>query len=161
MFLIPAKTALLLLLPLSLLGKVAASASPPEPSPRASVVSAERLLASEGFETRIVETNRSPGIVVEANRGGCRIIAGDYPVHETFKDVYTQLAAPAGELSFAYRGRLYTRQPKIRSLADYYFWPELKRIGVENRRAPVIAVIASRGCALETVPWEESALVEA
>lgn len=142
------------LLVLSLAGKVIWSAPAPEPDARAAAAALIGTFQSAGFEARIVELQRSPGIVVEAARGSCRVVAGDYPVHGTFQDVYRQLAAGIGPLRFVHRGGLQESEPKLSGLVRFYLWRELSRVGIEARRAPIIALAASVSCNLGDVPWE-------
>ena len=141
----------------SLGGKLAAASRTSDPDPHTAAASAERMLTSAGFDARIVETSRSPRVFVEARRGQCRMIAGEYPPHSTFRDVYLDLAAPIGPLRFAHRGRLLDREPKVLGLWDFYRWRELRRIGVAAPRNAIIAVAASSGCHAETLPWSEVA----
>ena len=148
------------LLALSLGGKLAASAAPPGPDPAAAAAAAASALAGAGFAARLVRMERSPGIVVEAVLGRCRVVAGDHPPHGTFAAVYRDLARPVGPLRYAYRGRLRDREPKLAALADFYLWRELRRIGVSARRAPLLAVAASPACDLAPVDWTRTALVD-
>ena len=150
---------LLALLTLSLAGKVVWATPAPEPDARASAAAIVGALRSAGLAARIVELRRSPGIVVEATRGLCRVVAGDYPVHGTFQDVYRQLAAGASPLHFVHLGAVYESEPKLSGLFRFYLWRELRRVGIEVRRAPVIAVAASRDCNLRGVPWGVTASV--
>lgn len=144
---------------LSLAGKAVWSRVPPEADPRASVAAASEALRAAGYETRIVEQQRSPRIFVQAARGPCRIVAGDYPVEGTFQDVYRQLAAGVGPLRFVYRGGVWETEPKLSSLVRYHLWRALHRGGIETRRAPLIAVAASRNCDLDQIRWETTATV--
>ena len=127
----------------------------PEPEDRAedSAATAAEMLHAAGFETRLVRLVRSPRIVTVAERPGCRIVAGFYPPHSTFRDVWQNLASPVGRLRFAWRGRLYEDEPKLGSLFDFYRWRELRRIGVPADRSPVIAVASSPGCPADILPW--------
>jgi hypothetical protein len=148
------------MLAVSLAGKLIANAPAPGSDPRLVAAPLEQLFRGAGYETRIVELERSPRIIVAAERGRCRMIAGDYPPHSTFEDVYRDLAAPIGRLVFVHRGTVYEEAPKLRGLFDYFLWRELRRIGVGLRRSPVIAVAASDSCALGDIPWENASSVE-
>ena len=156
----PARLALACLLALSLGAKLAFSAAPPGPDPAATAAAASSALARAGFDAQVVRMDRSPGILVTAQRGGCRLLAGDYPVHGTFAAVYRGLAAPLGTLRFVHRGRMHARAPKLAGLADFYLWRELRRIGVAARRAPVVAVAASPACDLARIDWAPAARVD-
>ena len=147
------------LLALSLAGKAVWSAPAPEPDGRAATAAIVHALRSAGFEARAVVLKRSPGIVAHGVSGRCRIVAGDYPVHGTFQDVYRQLAAGVGPLRFVHRGSLRDGEPKLAGLIRFYHWRELRRVGIAAARAPVIAVAASESCDLGRIPWELTASV--
>ena len=146
-----------LCLVLSLAGKAAWSAQAPQPSEREAAVAVARMLRQEGFAVRLVERSRAPHVVVAASRSGCELIAGDYPPHGTFQDVYRTAGDRLGTLRFVHRGRVTVEEPKVRGLLDFYLWREQRRIGIDAARAPVIVVAASPGCRLEDLTWSRAA----
>jgi hypothetical protein len=146
---------------LSLGAKTAAASGDPKPDRNATVEAARAMLADAGFQARVRHLSRSPGSLVEASSGDCQLMAGDYPVHDTFAEVYQDLSQPEGRLSYVHRGRLHDSPPKARSMLDFFVWRELRRIGIGTSRAPVIAVIASPGCDAGALPWERVAFVPA
>ena len=147
------------LIALTLGAKVVASRAAPGPDPVAAATAAAAVLTRAGFEARLLRTPRSPGVLVAASLGECRLLAGDYPPHGTFAAVYRDLAAPLGPLRYAYRGKLGSRVPKLAALTQFYRWRELRRIGVSARRAPVIAIAAGGTCDLARVDWSGTAFV--
>jgi len=155
--------ALAALLAVSLGGKLAVSTGVYRPSTEAAAANTaantQRMLSAAGFDARIIETYRSPRVFVDARRGSCHIIAGDYPPNGIFRDVYRDLAAPVGKLRFVYRGQLHEQESKLLGLFDYYVWSELRRIGVKTKRRPAIAVAASEDCVLQDLPWTDLAEV--
>ncbi|MEA3015641.1 MAG: hypothetical protein QOI38_363 [Sphingomonadales bacterium] len=153
------RPALALLLALSLAGKAAWSAPAPEPDPRRPAEAARDVLERAGFSTRMVELDRSPRILAEGVRGRCRILAGDWPPHGTFAEVYRALGVGLGELRFVRRGAVTTEAPKLRALLEFYLWREQRRIGIEADRAPVIAVASTRDCDIESLGWARAARV--
>ena len=155
-----AKWTLLGLIALSLMLKILATQSNPEADPKATAIALERMLDEAGFDAAVVRLGRSPGIIVTARSGQCRLLAGDYLPHGTFADVYASLAAPVGALHYAYRGQIYSRPPKASSLLDFYLWREVRRIGIQRGRPAVIAVAAAPACDLESLPWHDLATIE-
>jgi hypothetical protein len=147
------RTALALLLTLSLAGKAAWSAPAPEPDPRGPAEAARIVLAQAGFTTRIVELDRSPGILAEGVRGRCHILAGDWPPHGTFADVYRNLGSRLGDLRFISQGSVTREPPKLRALIEFYLWREQRRIGIAAAREPVIAVASTPDCDVESLGW--------
>jgi len=147
------RPALALLLGLSLAGKAAWSAPAPEPDPRGPAEAARDVLARAGFSTRILELDRSPRILAEGVRGRCIILAGDWPPHGTFADVYRNLGSRLGTLSFVRHGSVTSEPPKLRALAEFYLWREQRRIGIAAARAPVIAVASTPDCDVQSLGW--------
>lgn len=153
------RPALALLLALSLAGKAAWSAPAPEPDPRRPAEAARDVLARAGFNTRILELARSPRILAEGVRGRCHILAGDWPPHGTFADVYRSLGSRLGTLRFVRRGAVTSGAPKLRALIEFYLWREQRRVGIAADRAPVIAVAATAECDIESLGWARAATV--
>ncbi|HEX8655028.1 MAG TPA: hypothetical protein VF693_07385 [Allosphingosinicella sp.] len=153
------RPALALLLALSLAGKAAWSTPAPEPDPRAPAEAARAVLAQAGFRTRILQLDRSPRILAEGVRGRCRILAGDWPPHGTFADVYRDLGSGLGELRYVRRGSVTSAPPKLRALLEFYLWREQRRIGVAAARAPIIAVASTPDCEVESLGWAQAARV--
>jgi hypothetical protein len=118
-------------------------------------IAAARLLRAEGFDVRLVRLSRSPDLLAVARRGDCRIRAGGYPVHDTFAEIYQHVARPVGPLHFVFRGQVYDRAPTFRMRVAHYLWTAQRRIGLAASPSPVIAVAASRECALEGISWDE------
>jgi hypothetical protein len=137
--------------------KLVASAHSPAEDPAVAAGAVQRMLAQQGFASRVVEIDRSPKVYVAASRGECRIVAGDYPPHSTFRDVYAQLARDVGPVRFAYRGVLRDDEPKVFGLLDYFRWRELRRAGFAVVRRPIVAVAASPACRADGLPWDEVA----
>jgi hypothetical protein len=152
---------LALLLALSIGAKTAAASGDPAAEPAVTVEAVQRLLAGAGYDAKIVHLTRSPRLLVEAAAGDCRMLAGDYPVHDTFANVYRNLAVEKGRLRFVHRGELHESPPKARAMFDFFLWRELSRVGIAARRAPVVALITSTGCDADAVLWDQVALVRA
>ena len=145
---------------LSLFGKLLAARPDPSPDPIRTADALAQVLAQSQYETRIVRTRGAPGQLVEAWSGDCRLLAGDYPPYDTFADVYGMLARPLGSLRYVYRGSLVTKPPKFRALFDFYLWREMRRIGLPQRRAPVIAIAATPACDLTRIDWRQTATLD-
>jgi hypothetical protein len=139
------------LLALSLAGKLLANQAPPGADPGLFVRSAGAMLRDGGFEASVEP--RKAVILVRGARGGCRLILGEYDPHGTFAELYRELAAPVGPLRFAWRGRVYEAAPKVRGLAAFYGWRELRRIGLAPPRAPIAAWAATPGCDTGRLDW--------
>lgn len=143
--------AVLLLVSLGI--KIATLSPPPNDNHVPGAIAAARLLRAEGFDVRLVRLTRSPNLLAVARRGDCRIRAGGYPIHDTFADIYEDLARPVGPVHFLFQGRVTDEAPKWRARLAYYLWTVKIRIGLAAAPSPIIAIAASPQCELERVHW--------
>lgn len=95
----------------------------------------------------------STGITVLASSEQCVLWATEYTPYGTMADVIAQRARSVGELRYVYKGRVYKHPPAIMPLLAFYWWRELKRIGIDAPRYPIVAIAASRECDLTLLPW--------
>jgi hypothetical protein len=140
------------LLVLSLGLKLAASRSEPLPDGQLFASQVSRFLERDGYST--ATELRPLGMMVTAQRDGCRLAIRNYPPHGTLAETYVRLARPIGPLHFVYRGRVSDRAPKLVPLTEYFIGRELRRLGVAAPRAPILAVAASPACDITHLRWE-------
>jgi len=117
------------------------------------------LLARQGYKTEI--DHRLGFFVINAQQNECRLqIREEAP--EGFNTEAIIAHAPKDtELSFEYRGKLWTAPPTLRATLSKT-WNRLKwGLGVDNSWSPVIAVAATGSCAIGTLPWDELASIRA
>jgi hypothetical protein len=143
--------ALVGLLVLSLGLKLGASRGEPLPDGQLFASQVSRFLEREGYST--AAELRPLGIMVTAQRDGCRLAIRNYPPHGTLAQTYAHLARPVGPLHFVYRGRVSDRAPKLVPLIEYFIGRELRRLGIAAPRAPILAVAATRGCDIGRLKW--------
>jgi hypothetical protein len=141
--------------------KAAATSGDPQPDFNATVDATRQMLTNAGFEAGVRHRARLPAIVVEAQAGDCRLLAGEYPADHTLADAYQALVRPDARLLYAYRGELHASAPRTRPLVDFFLWRELNRIGIGTARVPIVALILSPGCDAAALPWERVAFVSA
>ena len=141
------------LLALSLTGKLALARAEPPPDEGLFAARTAALLESSGFAA---SSERRPlGMAVYGARGDCRLMVREYDPHGTFAESHAQVARRVGRLGFVYRGTISDRAPKLMPLTEYFVGRELRRIGLPVPRAPILAVSATDGCALDGVRWDE------
>ncbi|MDB5698183.1 MAG: hypothetical protein JWN69_987 [Alphaproteobacteria bacterium] len=140
------------LLVLSLGLKLGASRGEPPPDGQLFASQVSGFLEREGYSA--AAELRPLGMMVTAQRDGCRLAIRNYPPHGTLAQTYARLARPVGPLHFVYRGRVTDRAPKLLPLIEYFIGRELRRLGVAAPRAPILAVAASRGCDIGRLRWE-------
>jgi hypothetical protein len=147
------------LLALSLAGKLAANTAPPDANSALFLAAGAAALRAAGFD--VVEERRPSGTILRGREGSCRLLLGEYDPHGTFDQRYRELAAPIGRLRFAWRGRVYGEVPKVRALAGFYLWRELRRVRIAAPRAPLAAWAASPGCDTRRLDWRRLASLPA
>ena len=140
------------LLALTLAAKFVMVAEPASADNRLFALTAAQVLAAGGFQIRTEQ--RPMGLILFGERGNCRVLIADYTPYGTFAPVVARLAAPIGPVHFLWRGARYEAAPKLRPLMQFYLQRELRRIGFDVWRSPLVAVAASPGCALDNLAWD-------
>ena len=137
---------------LTMTGKLVATQPPLGEDRPLFAKSVSAMLTQQGFGTRF--RAHPAGIIVYARKNECRLRVLEYPPDGSRLATVTTQAQGVGRLSFAYRGKLHTRAPKVRPLADYYLRRIFLRFGLASPRTPIVSVAASPGCPVAALPWE-------
>lgn len=151
-----ARAAIVAVLAITLGSKLWLGRSVSDPPVEPTLRAAAAAMTNAGFTARVIRLARSPNALAEGQRPGCRIVAGVYPPHGTFADIYRELARPVGPLSYAWRGAITADPPGWRALFDYFWWRERARLGLPAAYHPIIAVAATPGCDLARVAWPQT-----
>jgi hypothetical protein len=64
-------------------------------------------------------------------------------------------AKPVGRLSYVFDGAVYANEPFLAPMIDDYWARVRVKMGLSPNRHPVLAVAASDGCTIKTLPWWE------
>ena len=108
---------------------------------------------------RFDRSDFADGIAVSAKNASCEVWATEYTPYGTMADVISSRAASVGELTYVYKGEVHYKPPKMEPLLAFYWWRELKRIGINAPRSPIVAIAASSSCDMSAVPWHEVSVV--
>ena len=146
---------LIALLALGLLLKVATNGADTAQNPQLVGTRVAEMLTANGLESQHAVYPIGPEIL--ANKGACRMVVWEYSPHGTTANVLEELARPYGSLRYAFRGKLYSRPPKVEPLIDFFSWREMKRLGIDAARSPVLAIAASPGCNVDRFNWGQVA----
>lgn len=139
-------------LAVSLAGKAASNQPIASPDQKLFAERLESTFKLAGLQPR----NRalfSTGITVLASGGLCVVWATEYTPYGTMADVIAQHGRSVGKLRYVYKSLVYERPPSVKPLLAFYWWRELKRIGIDAPRYPIVAIAASDGCDLSLLPW--------
>jgi len=117
------------------------------------------FLAREGFET---ETGTRFGFfVVTAQKNDCHLQIQGTAAEGFDADAKRASAPKNAQLVFEYRGKLWMREPTFRATVSEFVNRLKWRFDVGNSWSPMISVLATGPCAIETLPWGELASIQA
>lgn len=68
-------------------------------------------------------------------------------------DLVQRLTTTTDQISYVYRGTVYSEQPISRTVANYLWFRFLRELGLISRVPPVIVVVTS--CNVAHLPWNE------
>lgn len=140
------------LLAISLAGKILSNQPTPPPDDALFAAAVEQALRSNGF-SRIAREPFEKRTSIVATRGSCTVWAAESNAHGTFAEPIARRARRVGPLHFVFDGEIRDERPRYEPLLSFYWWRELRRIGVEAPRRPVVAVAASKGCDALSMDW--------
>lgn len=111
------------------------------------------FLARQGFHAVVAEDMILPGI--RAVNGAChmRIMMPSY--YGADRDITRNLVGPDESLMFVHHGRVYQEQPILLTVVAELWARSLRKVGLMDRRVPVLAVVAQRQCEAERLPWDQ------
>jgi hypothetical protein len=143
------KLLLAVFLPLTLFWKLTVKADNAD-RPEQDVVS---FLARQGFHEIVIEGLNFREI--QAVNGTCHIRIMMPSYYGADRDVIRNLVSADHTLIFVHRGSVYQEQPILLTVSAELWTRALRKMGLADRRTPVLAVIAQRQCDAERLPWEE------
>ena len=137
---------------------VAASSLPPPPAREASeAVSA--VLARQGFTVGANAADIDL-LTVFAHARHCDLRLAVVSPHGWHRNLVRRLVAPDEKIVFVFDGKTYDDQPVWRTWASFYEARVRQYLGLDAATKPVLAVLATPSCAIESLPWSEVATVD-
>ena len=144
------KLCLALLLPLTLVWKVADTPDNPNELQAAIVAFASR----NNFTVSVLNEASERMPLIRATSGACSLTFAKASAYGWSKDLIRDIAE-SNRIVVLFRGKLHAEQPVLTTVAAHV-WSRLLRIAGRVRQpTPVIAVIAASPCELERLPWTE------
>lgn len=146
----------LLLLPVTFIWKVAVRTGEPSGTKERDV---ERevvdFLSRHDFAVVSANAIKEGQPSVQATSGACRMLLAKSPPVGWDRDLIRRYATAGDRVFVVYRGTLYSEQPTWLTVSDY-LWSRFKReLGINAQPGTVLAVIASRACNPQRLPWNE------
>jgi hypothetical protein len=151
----------LLLLPLTLAWKVAvrpAGTNQLNEGEKEAQRRVAEFLMRQHFVVTVSDSVEEGRPTIVASAGPCRIQIAKSPAVGWDRDLVRRYATPADEVFVVFRGRVYAEQPTWLTTSDY-LWARLRReLGLGGEASLVLALIATRSCDAERLPWNELGL---
>jgi hypothetical protein len=93
--------------------------------------------------------------VVRASVGACRMLVAQLSAIGWERDAIGRNVSSMDEAFVVFGGKIYREQPTWLTATDF-LWSRFQReLGLRVQGTPLLAVIASRSCEAERLPWSE------
>jgi len=113
------------------------------------------FLTRHGYEPQVEQ--RPAGVFIYATAGACRLLVRLVPPQGWNLDSISASAANVGPLVFVFDGTL-SQSPAVTASLFYDYRQRLREhFGFPQILFPLLAVAASDGCAVKSLPWQEIA----
>jgi hypothetical protein len=76
------------------------------------------------------------------------------------RDAINSRATVVEQVFIVFGGKIYAEQPTWRTASDFLWYKLLSELGLKVRPTPLLAVIATKSCDAERLPWYELASAE-
>jgi hypothetical protein len=90
-----------------------------------------------------------------ATRAACRMLLTEVSYGGWERDSIHGRATAMEQVFIVFGGKVYAEQPTWLTAVDFLWYKVRSELGFKVRRSPIIAVIATRSCAAERLPWHE------
>jgi hypothetical protein len=144
-----------LLLPLTLGWKVFVHSNDSSDPNETSEAKVAGFLVSHQFSLVGMEKMTGEMPVVRATAGACRMLVALASPRGWHRDMLRTLAEPSDRTFVVFRGSVYSEQPMFLTIT-YFLWSKfLSQLGLKVNARPVLAVIATKDCDAERLPWRD------
>jgi hypothetical protein len=92
-----------------------------------------------------------------ATRASCQMLITPISHRGWERDTIDSRATVADQVFIVFGGKIYAEQPTWLTASDFLWYKLLSELGLKIRPTPVIAVIATKTCDAERLPWYELA----
>jgi hypothetical protein len=95
-----------------------------------------------------------------ASKASCQMLVTELSHRGWERDAMTKRATAMEKVFIVFGGEIYADQPTWRTASDFLWYKVLSEIGLKVRPTPLLAVIATKTCDAERLPWYELASAE-
>jgi hypothetical protein len=93
--------------------------------------------------------------LMSATRGSCRLVVFNSPASGWDRDIIRTSQKSADRTFFVFDRKVFTDHPSWPALFDFLWTKFLRELGFRARPTPILAIVASRDCGAERLPWNE------
>jgi len=97
--------------------------------------------------------NNTP--IIRATTASCDLQIARLNPDGSNRDLVRYLASGTDRSFVVFHGTVYTRQPVLRTLSNYFWSRLLRELGLIEYISPAINVAANSSCDAERLPWDE------
>jgi hypothetical protein len=91
----------------------------------------------------------------QASRAACRMLITEISSRGWERDSISSRATVVEQVFIVFGGKIYAEQPTWLTASDFLWYKLLSELGLKVRPTPLIAVIATKSCNAERLPWYE------
>jgi hypothetical protein len=146
----------LLLLPFTLAWKLAARPGDlRELGEKEAQVKVAEFLVKQHFSVAVSDKMEEGQPALRATTGACHMLVAKSPPIGSDRDMIRRYATAADRVFIVFRGRVYAEQPIWLTVSDFLWFRFRRELGLRAEASPVFAVVATRNCDAERLPWHE------
>jgi hypothetical protein len=95
-----------------------------------------------------------------ASKPSCQMLVTEISHRGWERDAMNKRATAMEQVFIVFGGKIYADPPTWRTVSDFLWYKVLSEIGLKVRPTPLLAVIATKTCDAERLPWYELASAE-
>jgi hypothetical protein len=111
------------------------------------------FLTRHGLHAVVAEDTNFRGILAVNSRCRMRVMIAFNDGED--RDMMRSLVTADESLIFVHQGKVYQEQPTLLTASAELWTRPLRKMGLTDRRASVLAVVAQRQCDADRLPWDE------
>jgi len=93
--------------------------------------------------------------IIQADAASCRLQIASLTANGSNQELVRHLFLAPDRFFVVFRGRIYPRQPILRTIINNIWSEPLYQLGLISRITPAIAVATNVSCNAERLPWSE------
>ena len=114
-----------------------------------------RFLSSHQFKLVGIQKMTGELPVVYATAGTCNMFVAVTSSRGWHRDMIRDLTKPSDQNFIVFRGRVYSEQPMFLTITDFLWSKLLNQLGFPVYASPVLAVVATKDCDADRLPWRD------